>query len=207
MLTEEQVERNFEEYIGILKDYVSREGIDKLIAWLNAKDTKVAPASAKYHCSYKGGLVEHSLNTYRRLLRLVEMEYSDTECPYSNETLAIVGLLLDISKVGYYEIAERNAKDENGNWVKVPFYQAKDTSSRLTFGSHSMNSLYMVSKFLTLNYDEELALLYHMGGFDASDDTISVKNISTAFAKSPLALLLHQADAQATFLDEKVVSE
>jgi hypothetical protein len=206
MLTEEQVEKNYEEFIKTLNENIKREGIDKLVAWLNAKDTKVAPASAKYHCSYKGGLVEHSLNTFKRLLRLIELEYG-ADCPYSSETLAIVGLLLDISKVGYYEIAERNAKDENGNWVKVPFYQAKDASVRLTFGSHSMNSLYMVSKFLTLNYEEELALLYHMGGFDASDDTISVKNISTAFAKSPLALLLHQADAQATFLDEKVVSE
>lgn len=206
MLTEEQVEKNYEEFIKTLNENIKREGIDKLVAWLNAKDTKVAPASAKYHCSYKGGLVEHSLNTFKRLLRLIELEYG-VDCPYSSETLAIVGLLLDISKVGYYEIAERNAKDENGNWVKVPFYQAKDASVRLTFGSHSMNSLYMVSKFLTLNYEEELALLYHMGGFDASDDTISVKNISTAFAKSPLALLLHQADAQATFLDEKVVSE
>lgn len=198
MLTDEQVEKNYEEFIELLKTNVKREGIDNLVAWLNARDTKTAPASAKYHCSYKGGLVEHSLNTYKRLLKLIELE----DLLYTDETLAIVGLLLDISKIGYYEIAERNVKDENGNWVKMPYYQAKDTSARLIFGSHSMNSLYMVSKFLTLSYEEELALLYHMGGFDMSDDTISVKNISTAFLKSPLALLLHQADAQATFLDE-----
>jgi hypothetical protein len=206
MLTDERIENNYNLFITLLKDNVKREGINNLISWLNVKDTKIAPATSKYYGSYAGGLVEHVLNVYERLKRLVNLEYGD-ECPYSDETLALVGLLLDISKVGYYEISEKNVKDVNGNWTKVPFYQAKDTSSRLTFGSHSMNSYYMVSKFLKLTYEEELALLYHMGGFDASDDTISVKNISTAFEKSPLALLLHQADAQATFLDGKRINE
>lgn len=222
MLTDEQIEKNYKEFIDLLTTNVKREGINNLVAWLNAKDTKVAPATTKYHGAYKGGLVEHILHTYKRLKKLLNVEYPtfvvdetgkeikeiESSCPYSDETIAIVGLLLDISKVGYYEVAERNVKDENGNWIKVPYYQAKDVSTRLFFGSHSMNSVYMVSKFIKLTYDEELALLYHMGGFDASDDTISVKNISTAFAKVPLALLLHQADAQATFLDGNVkVSE
>lgn len=221
MLTDEQIEKNYKEFIDLLTTNVKREGINNLVAWLNAKDTKVAPATAKHYGAYKGGLIEHVLHTYKRLKKLLNVEYPtfvadesgemeqiESNCPYSDETIAIVGLLLDISKVGYYEIAERNVKDENGNWTKVPYYQAKDISTRLFFGSHSMNSVYMVSKFIKLTYDEELALLYHMGGFDASDDTISVKNISTAFAKVPLALLLHQADAQATFLDGNVkVSE
>ena len=43
-----------------------------------------------------------------------------------------------------------------------------------------------------------------MGGFDASEDTLSVRNVSEAFLRSPLALLLHQADAQATYLDDGV---
>lgn len=218
MLSNEQIEKNFQTYINLLTTNVKREGIDKLVHWLESKDAKVAPASTIYHCAYSGGLIEHCLNVYRRLKKLIELEYprfkiddqgeryavDDYKAPYSEETITLVALLHDISKVNYYDIAERNTKNENGEWVKVPFYQTKDISNRIVFGSHSMNSYYMITKFIKLNYQEELAILYHMGGFDTTETTISTKNVSEAFVKSPLALLLHQADAQATYLDESI---
>ena len=180
-------------------------GIDKLIAWLKSKDTKIAPASGKYHCAYAGGLVEHSLHVYERLKKLLAIEYpvENNQAPmYTDETIALVALLHDVSKIDFYEISYKNVKDANGDWTKVPFYQIKDTSHRFIYGSHAMNSVYIVRTFVKLTYQEELAILYHMGGFDYTEDSISVKNISEAFSKSPLALLLHQADMQATYLDE-----
>ena len=206
------VEQNFETFINEITQNVHREGIDKLIAWLKAKDTKIAPASTKYHLACEGGLVEHSLNVYNTLKKLLRCHYGPVAAdangemydpiPYTSETIAIVALLHDISKVNYYTIGERNTKDENGNWIKVPFYQVKEAENRLIFGSHSMNSFYMISKFIKLDYEEELAILHHMGGLDVTEDTLTVKNTTEAWIKSPLALLLHQADMQATFLIE-----
>lgn len=199
--TEQVIEENYIKFINLLKNNVKREGIDTLIQWLNAKDTKTAPASTRFHMSCKGGLVKHCLNVYNRLKRLMAMEYNEN-CPYSEETLTIVALLHDISKINFYEVSYRNTKDENGSWIKVPFYQIKEDKDRLIFGSHSMNSYYMVSKFLKLNYEEELAILHHMGGTDPSEDTITIKNVYTAFERSALATLLHVADVMATVIDE-----
>lgn len=214
MLSEERIEENYNKYIELLKTNIQREGIENLIKWLNAQDTKVAPASGKYHCAYKGGLVEHSLNVYKRLKNLLKLEYTVREkgedgqvkteykCPYSEETITLVSLLHDISKINYYEQQFRNVKDEKGDWRQVPFYQSKESKNRLIFGSHCMNSLYMVGKFFKLNYEEELAILYHMGAMDSSDDKITVKNTAEVYAKSTLALLLHHADMEATYIDE-----
>ena len=136
------------------------------------------------------------------------MEYklqdNTTTCPYTDETIAIVALLHDISKVDFYEVQERNTKDENGNWIKVPVYQVKPDDKRFTFGSHAMNSVYMLSKFINLSYEESLAILHHMGGLDTTEDTLNCRNISEAYIKSPLALFLHFADELATFKDETV---
>ena len=200
-LTEQAIEENYTRFIDLLKNNVKREGINTLIQWLNAKDTKTAPASTRFHMSCRGGLVKHCLNVYDRLKRLMATEYSES-CPYSEETLTIVALLHDISKINFYEVSYRNTKDDNGNWIKVPFYQVKEDKDRLIFGSHSMNSYYMVSKFLKLNYEEELAILHHMGGTDPSEDTITIKNVYTAFERSTLATLLHVADVMATVIDE-----
>lgn len=208
IITDEQVEKNFNEYISLIQNNIKRDGVDRLIKWLENKDTKIAPASTRYHLSCKGGLVAHSLFVYKRLKQLLDMEYklqdNTTTCPYTDETIAIVALLHDISKVDFYEVQERNTKDENGNWIKVPVYQVKPDDKRFTFGSHAMNSVYMLSKFINLSYEESLAILHHMGGLDTTEDTLNCRNISEAYIKSPLALFLHFADELATFKDETV---
>lgn len=208
------IDKNFEEYIGLLTNNIHRDGINNLINWLMAKDTKIAPASTKYHCAVPGGLVMHSLNVYRRLKQLLAMEYPSytvtnedgtttvkSDCPYSEETITLVSLLHDIAKVNFYDIQERNAKNEKGEWIKVPFYAVKDESDRLIFGSHPVNSYYMVSKFIGLKYEEELAILHHEGAFETVNG-IQMSNIMAAFKKSPLAIFLHHADIMATCIDE-----
>lgn len=200
-LTEEELDKNLNEFITTLETHVKREGINRVIKWLKSKDIRTAPASTKYHSSYEGGLVVHSLNVYKRLVKLIELEYGQ-ESPYTNETIALVSLLHDISKVDFYEVQMRNVK-ENGIWVQKPFFAVKDEENRLIFGSHSMNSLYMLGKFFNLTYEEELAILHHMGGIDSTEDRFTPKNLAEAYRKSTLALLLSQADAMATFIDER----
>lgn len=43
---------------------VNREGIDKLIEFLQNSDYFKAPASTKYHGNFEGGLSEHCYNVY-----------------------------------------------------------------------------------------------------------------------------------------------
>ena len=55
-----------DEFIEIYQKYIKREGADKLLEYLlsSGSDFFSAPASTRYHGSYAGGLVEHSLNVY-----------------------------------------------------------------------------------------------------------------------------------------------
>ena len=55
--------RQFEKLFSGIK----RQGADKLLEFIRKSDFYTAPASTKYHCNYKGGLLEHSMNVYRRL--------------------------------------------------------------------------------------------------------------------------------------------
>lgn len=196
-MAELDIERNYEKYRAYVSKYITRPGTDKFLAWLDKSDAKTAPASTKYHLSCEGGLIQHSLNVFTKLIQLTKMEYGD-DCPYSNETLALVALLHDISKINFYKIDSKNVKNEQGQWEKVPYYTVRDDDDRLIYGSHSENSVYMVKKFFNLSYEEELAILYHMGGMDTTEDKITSKNVIQAFKKSELALLLHTADMFAT---------
>ena len=52
-----------ETFIQIYQEHIHRRGADQLLAWLqsDASDFFTAPSSTRYHGSYEGGLVEHSL--------------------------------------------------------------------------------------------------------------------------------------------------
>ena len=55
-----------EECINLLKE-IDREGMDKLIEFLENSDFFEAPASTRYHGAWKGGLLSHSMKVYEIL--------------------------------------------------------------------------------------------------------------------------------------------
>ena len=189
-------------FIEIYRECITRTGADKLLEWLEGTDFFEAPASTRFHLARPGGLVEHSIHTYERLRELVEFEksYSEQFCLASaidTETIAICGLLHDICKANFYAVEMRNRKNEQGQWEKYPFYVVDD---QLPYG-HGEKSVYITSGFMKLTREEAMAIRWHMGGFDDSVKGGSYA-MSGAFEKFPLALLLHMADMQATYLDE-----
>ena len=197
------IEKNYELFKSYLTTFIKRDGIDKFIEWLDNSDAKVAPASTKYHLSCEGGGVQHALNVFNRLISLIQLEYGDNECPYSKETIALVALCHDVSKFNFYDIKYRNIKDDETNeWIQQPYYSVLDASNRFIFGNHAENSLYILRTFFKLSYEEELAILHHMGCFDTSETTAPARNMMEAYKKSKLAILLHTADMFATCIDE-----
>lgn len=151
---------NKETFISICKKYITRNGIDELLSWLENSDFFTAPASTKYHGNYEGGLCEHSLNVYRELVHLNDIYRLN----FSQETMAITALFHDICKVNYYTRGERNVKDENGHWVTKMVWEIND---KLPLG-HGEKSCLIIQKYLPLTIDEVLAIRWHMGAFDSA---------------------------------------
>lgn len=183
-----------EEFIELLKQ-TNRDGIDKLLNWLEKSDFYKAPASTRFHGSYEGGLLEHSLNVYKCLkLKLSQEPYSKA-LTISEDTLIIISLLHDICKANYYTIEMRNKKNADGVWVKEPYYTVDDT---IPYG-HGEKSVMMINKFIELSMEEMYAIRWHMG---FSEPKELHNTLSLVFEKYPLVLALHSADMEATYLLE-----
>jgi hypothetical protein len=186
-----------DEFFEIYETFIERAGADKLLAYLKGSDFCTAPASTRFHLAEKGGLIKHSVNVYKRLVRLMEEEFGENwEDVYTHETVAIVSLLHDVCKIGTYQVDYKNVKDSTGAWVKEAFYKV---SEELPYG-HGEKSVYIISGFIRLSREEAMAINWHMGGFDERAKSYS---LSAAMAKYPLCVLLHSADFLATYLDEK----
>lgn len=185
-----------DEFIDIYTTHIKRDGADKLLDYLINSDFFTAPASARFHLCDEGGLCQHSLNVYKRLVKLVNDEYG-ANSPYSDETIAICGLLHDVCKVNFYTVDYRNSK-ENGVWVKVPYYRVEE---KFPFG-HGEKSVFILSQYIKPSPEEAMAINWHMGGFDDRVKGGSYA-LSEAMAKYKLVLLMHIADLEASYLDEE----
>lgn len=185
------------DFLKIFDNYIKREGADKLKEYLILSDFFDAPASSKFHCAYEGGLCDHSVNTFNRLLQNVKNEFGDDwEKYYSAETIAICGLLHDLCKIDFYKTDYRNVK-ENGEWVKKPYYAKEEA---LPYG-HGEKSVYIINGFIRLSREEAMAINWHMGGFDPRTKGFD-NSLSIAYSMFPLCVLLHVSDLEATYIDE-----
>lgn len=186
-----------QQFIKIYTDNVKRDGASALLDYLNRTDFFTAPASARFHMAEVGGLCQHSLNVYNRLLAAVKADFGeDYQKVYSDETLAICGLLHDLCKVNYYVVEMRNVKEESG-WVKRPFFKVEE---KFPYG-HGEKSVFIATQYIKLTPEEAMAINWHMGGFDDRVRGGSY-SLSEAMGKYKLLLYLHVADLQATYLDE-----
>ena len=100
-----------EEFLELLKT-IKREGMDKLIEFIEKSDFFKAPASTRYHGAYEGGLLEHSMKVYEILQAKVKS--SVIEMDVSEETLIIIALLHDICKVNFYKVDYRSEERRVG---------------------------------------------------------------------------------------------
>lgn len=190
---------NKERFLEIYKSKITREGADKLLDYLlsSSSDFFTAPASARFHGAYSGGLLEHSLNVYDCLCDYLSRDRVKNEygMNYSEESIAIVSLLHDLCKIDCYKEGTRNVKGPDGVWKTVPTYEFSDS---LPYG-HGEKSVYIITGFMKLTREEAFAIRYHMGFSSSTDDA---RNVGSAFEMFPLAFALSTADMEATYFIE-----
>ena len=176
-----------QQIIELLKS-TNREGMDNLIDFLEKSDFFKAPASTRFHGDHEGGLAEHSFKVYEILKEKVKIAALDIP----DETVIISALLHDICKTNFYKIDYRNAKNSLGVWEKVPYYTIEDT---IPYG-HGEKSVMMLTEYIKLTNNEKYAIRWHMG---FSEPKELYNTLGQAFTKYPFALLLHEADLEATY--------
>ena len=187
-----------EEFIEIYRSYIHREGSEELLDYLmNKSDFFTAPASARFHGSYVGGLCDHSMNVFHCLCDyLSRPRVKDVYgLDYDMESIAIVSLLHDLCKVGCYKAGTRNVKNETtGQWEQVPTFFYED---KLPYG-HGEKSVYIISGFMRLTREEAMAIRWHMG-FSGPEDE---RTVGQALQQYPLAFALATADMEASYFLE-----
>ena len=180
----------------------NREGMDKVVDFLRNTDFYTAPASSKFHSNYKHGLMDHSLIVYLladKYKDLILSEKQELAGEIMDDSIILISLLHDICKTCLYIPVNKWKKDSSNNWMQYPSYELNDT---FPIG-HGEKSVIMLQNIgLKLNPDEMLAIRYHMGFFD---DTQNKQAQYSAIRMTPLVPILQMADYTASTMMESEV--
>lgn len=207
----EEMAENKRQFIDLCNEHIHRNGIDRLLDYLEHTDFYTAPSSTMFHLNEDGGLCKHSMNVFDTLCRLYDHiarpHLKDPDTPFNEEipmeSLAVAALFHDICKVKTYYKKERWKKDDNGRWMSYPGYEMKDD---FPFG-HGEKSCIMLSWFIRLTADEMLAIRWHMGMYDMGENGSAQRRaFYTAAEKSPLVCLLQSADFLTSKLAERTIT-
>ena len=197
---------NIERFESLLRS-TERAGMDNLMEFIRKSDFYTAPASTRYHSCHEGGLLEHTLNVYDRLVSKFNDELWKEKVDVGSDSLIIAALLHDLCKSYFYGTELKNKKvysdngtksDSNGrfDWVTVPSYTVDD---KIPYG-HGVKSVMMIEEYIKLKPMERYAIRWHMGFSEPKENW---NTLGTAMRKYPLILALHMADLESTYLLEK----
>ena len=156
-----------------------RENMDKVISYLESHGFYDSPASVKRHNNFRGGLAKHSLEVYQAAMEL------NKEAKLPESSVIICSLLHDVCKIDQYVMHKDHPVRVDENCHK----------------GHGRRSMFILKRgcSLPLNYDEEMAIWWHMGEHEVSkdcflDDYLESKNIE-------LCKLIQRADGIAAHQD------
>ena len=172
----------------------NRKGVTDLLDYLESEESDFyeAPSSTKYHNSFKGGLLDHSLKVYDTFVKKIE-EYN-LDLP--KESAIICSVLHDMCKVKLYKVDTNWYKDKDNKWQSREEYVYKD---EFPLG-HGEKSVILIQQFMQLTELEIMLIRWHMA---TTDEGVDRRTFFSALNKYPAILAFHTADWESSYYLEK----
>lgn len=156
--------------------------------WLTDNGYFHAPASAKYHDAYEGGLYDHSKRVAIRLSLLsadLRLEWQRKESP------VLIGLFHDLCKIDQFiEVEDAPGKTMFGEDVARGRITHYEYNKNVLLKGHGDKSVILLSRFLTLTEEEIFCIRYHPGAFEQEN----IREYRAAVSRFPNLAYVHAVD-------------
>ena len=192
------------ERFDIILRETGRRGIENVLFELDKLGFYSALASTKFHGSYPGGLLKHSLNVYDEAMMVLELQLrqrSGIEQLIPVCSIAIAALLHDVCKAEVYRPEIKKRKNALDVWESYDGYGVDYSNFPLGHGEKSV--IRLLKWGLQMTDDEIMAIRWHMAGFDlAFQSPESRANYGAAMERCPLLAIIKAADGLAAHILE-----
>lgn len=165
------------------------EDFEKLVNYVVSETQFInAPASTKYHLCIPHGTLVHSNSVTK-----VGMKLNNTlSCDIPIYKIITTHLFHDLGKHDDYKEKEPTERQKAAGYKATPPYEYNE----VMFNPHESQSLYILQKFIDLDEDEWVAILYHNSPWDGI--------MKPQFKQNKLMTILQYADYwSALYLEDR----
>lgn len=205
ILTAEQIQENWDEFIGYIDQHISEPRRTKLKDFYSKYQERIIlmPASHKkeYHNAFPGGYVEHVNRVIRAAIDINKVwENFSVEQNYTNEELVFSALNHDLGKMGSEE--HEAYLPQTDQWRKDKLGEDYLFNTELEFMSVPDRGLYLLQTHgVEYTKNEYLAIKLHDGIYDEANKPYLMGWLPGQKLRCALPLIVHQADFLASRIE------
>jgi hypothetical protein len=206
-LTAEQIQDNWNQFIGYIDTYISEPRASKLKAFYEKYSERIImmPAAHKkeYHNAFPGGYVEHVNRVIDAALKInsVWVEFG-VEQNYTIEELVFSAMNHDLGKMGDEE--NESYIPQTDQWRKDKLGEDYTFNTKLEFMSVPDRGLFLLNSHgVSYTKNEWLTIRLHDGLYDEANKPYLLSWAPETKVRTALVHIVHQAD----FLAAKVEFE
>jgi len=205
-LTAEQIQNNWNVFLGIIEEHISSPRKEKLLEFYNqyAERVMLMPAAHKkeYHNAFPGGYVEHIIRVVRCALKQHQLwvnEGADIST-YTIEELVFAALNHDLGKMGDEE--HESYIPQTDQWRRDKLGEDYMFNTKLPFASVPDRGLFMLqSHGIQYTFNEMLAIQTHDGLYDEANKKYLMTYLPEQKPRTCLPFVLHFADIMAARIE------
>lgn len=205
-LTAEQIQNNWNEFLGIIEEHISSPRKEKLLEFYNqyAERIMLMPAAHKkeYHNAFPGGYVEHVIRVVRCSLKQHQLwaEENADVSGYTIEELVFAALNHDLGKMGDEE--HESYIPQTDQWRKDKLGEDYMFNTKLPFASVPDRGLFMLqSHGIQYTFNEMLAIQTHDGLYDEANKKYLMTYLPEQKPRTCLPFVLHFGDMMAARIE------
>ena len=205
-LTAEQIQENWDIFIGNINAHISSPRKEKLVEFYEtyAERVMLMPAAHKkeYHNAFPGGYVEHVNRVVRCALKQSKLwdEEGADMTTFTIEELVFAAINHDLGKMG--DNKHESYIPQTDNWRRDKLGEDYMFNKELAFASIPDRGLFMLqSHGIQYSFNEMIAIQTHDGLYDEGNKKYLMSYMPESRPRTSLPFILHQADLMAARIE------
>ena len=205
-LTAEQIQDNWNVFLGLIKEHISSPRKEKLLDFYNQYADRIIfmPAAHKkeYHNAFPGGYVEHVIRVVNCSLKQHQLwadEGVDTST-YTIEELVFAAINHDLGKMGDEE--NEAYIPQTDQWRKDKLGEDYMFNDKIAFASVPDRGLYLLQAHnIQYTFNEMIGIQTHDGLYDEANKKYFTGFTPEVKPRTSLPYILHFADMMAARIE------
>ena len=205
-LTAEQIQENWNIFMGNIEEYITSPRKEKLIEFYEKYQERIMlmPAAHKkeYHNAFPGGYVEHVNRVVRCALKQYDLwaEEGADMTTFTTEELVFSAINHDLGKMG--DENEESYIPQDDKWRREKLGEDYKFNTKVPFASVPDRGLFMLqSHGVRYSFNEMLAIQTHDGLYDEANKKYLFAFMPEQKPRTSLPFILHQADLMAARIE------